>query len=70
MMFSAKLFTIISAVFAIAVNGSPIAADPGSPNTDNKSPAAVDDKTQSQAVRRPCGPPDVDPCVDVDDGEI
>jgi hypothetical protein len=70
MMFSAKLFTIISAVFAIAVNGSPIAADPGTPNTGTKSPTVVDGGNQSQQVRRPCGPPDVDPCVDVDDGEI
>jgi hypothetical protein len=82
MMFSGKLFTIVAAVFAIAVNGSPIAANGspangnGSPTNGNVSPVnngSVNKdgaKDGSQQVRRPSGSLDVDPCVDVDDGEI
>ena len=55
LMFSGKLFTIISAVLAVAVNGSPVDA--------NGPPAKVADN-KPQHVRRLHGP------LDVDDGEI
>ena len=53
-MFFGKVFTIVSAVLAVAVNGSPIEAA----------------GRELQAVRHLRGSLDVDPSVDVDDGEI
>ena len=53
-MFSAKLFTIVSAVLAVAVNGSPVEAA----------------RDEPKSVRCPRGLFDADPCADVDDGEI
>ena len=73
MMFFGKIFTIISAVLVIAVNGSPIAANGspantnGSPAKGNGSPNVADSKVQT--VRHSRGPFDVDPRVDVDDDE-
>ena len=66
MMFFGKIFTIISAVLVIAVNGSPIAANGspanGTPANTNGSPNVVDSKVQT--VRHSRGPFDVDPRVD------
>ena len=64
LMFSAKLFTIVSAVLAVVVNGSPIGQN-GTPANNNGTPTgATNGNGNTQNVRDPRGPPDVD------DGEM
>lgn len=65
MMFSAKLFTIVAAVLAVAVNGSPIGgANPGvtpsNPNGSSTKNLGGQSKTDPNHVCHPRGPLDVD----------
>jgi len=65
MMFSGKLFAIISAVLVVAVSGSPVDPATGGQPQGNQNQAGQ----PQTSVRHPHGSLDVDPCVGVDDGE-